>query len=162
MSLGSCAKPIYKFLLLRCTQADSQLMLNGWKVDKNEQKFKPCWNCPSMNMPCYYENVFLCECVHCCQTISSVHPASPYRRWYKDDLCALAFKVLHDKQRGPLVFLRIYSGILKPQTAIHNINRNSMYVVFITTPQSWSTPDLPSVLTKIITTISQTFYFYCL
>ncbi|KAI3361740.1 hypothetical protein L3Q82_002091 [Scortum barcoo] len=47
-------------------------------------------------------------------------------RWYKDDLCALAFKVLHDKQRGPLVFLRIYSGTLKPQTAIHNINRNSI------------------------------------
>ncbi|TDH02246.1 hypothetical protein EPR50_G00171160 [Perca flavescens] len=47
-------------------------------------------------------------------------------RWYKDDLCALAFKVLHDKQRGPLVFLRIYSGTLKPQTAVHNINRNSI------------------------------------
>uniref|UniRef100_A0A3P9B7P5 Ribosome-releasing factor 2, mitochondrial n=1 Tax=Maylandia zebra TaxID=106582 RepID=A0A3P9B7P5_9CICH len=46
-------------------------------------------------------------------------------RWYKDDLCALAFKVLHDKQRGPLVFLRIYSGTLKPQMALHNINRNS-------------------------------------
>ncbi|MED6257253.1 G elongation factor, mitochondrial 2 [Ataeniobius toweri] len=46
-------------------------------------------------------------------------------RWYKDDLCALAFKVLHDKQRGPLVFLRIYSGTLKPQTAVHNLNRNS-------------------------------------
>ncbi|XP_042365156.1 ribosome-releasing factor 2, mitochondrial [Plectropomus leopardus] len=47
-------------------------------------------------------------------------------RWYKDDLCALAFKVVHDKQRGPLVFLRIYSGTLKPQTAVHNINRNSI------------------------------------
>ncbi|XP_078128051.1 ribosome-releasing factor 2, mitochondrial [Sander vitreus] len=47
-------------------------------------------------------------------------------RWYKDDLCALAFKVLHDKQCGPLVFLRIYSGTLKPQTAVHNINRNSI------------------------------------
>ncbi|XP_014899035.1 ribosome-releasing factor 2, mitochondrial isoform X2 [Poecilia latipinna] len=46
-------------------------------------------------------------------------------RWYKDDLCALAFKVLHDKQRGPLVFLRIYSGTLKAQTAVHNINRNN-------------------------------------
>lgn len=46
-------------------------------------------------------------------------------QWYKDDLCALAFKVLHDKQRGPLVFLRIYSGTLKAQTAVHNINRNS-------------------------------------
>lgn len=56
------------------------------------------------------------------------HP-SPGSRWYKDDLCALAFKVLHDKQRGPLVFLRIYSGTLKPQTAVHNINRNSTYAV---------------------------------
>uniref|UniRef100_A0A3Q4ANY2 Tr-type G domain-containing protein n=1 Tax=Mola mola TaxID=94237 RepID=A0A3Q4ANY2_MOLML len=46
-------------------------------------------------------------------------------QWYKDDLCALAFKVVHDRQRGPLVFLRIYSGTLKPQTAVHNINRNS-------------------------------------
>lgn len=44
-------------------------------------------------------------------------------------MCALAFKVLHDKQRGPLVFLRIYSGTLKPQTAVHNINRNSTYAV---------------------------------
>lgn len=45
-------------------------------------------------------------------------------QWYKDDLCALAFKVIHDKQRGPLVFVRIYSGTLKTQSAIHNINRN--------------------------------------
>ncbi|XP_039098003.1 ribosome-releasing factor 2, mitochondrial isoform X2 [Hyaena hyaena] len=42
--------------------------------------------------------------------------------WYKGDLCALAFKVLHDKQRGPLVFMRIYSGMIKPQLAIYNIN----------------------------------------
>lgn len=47
-----------------------------------------------------------------------------FLQWYKGDLCALAFKVLHDKQRGPLVFMRIYSGMLKPQTAIHNINGN--------------------------------------
>ncbi|XP_073933387.1 ribosome-releasing factor 2, mitochondrial isoform X2 [Castor canadensis] len=44
--------------------------------------------------------------------------------WYKGDLCALAFKVLHDRQRGPLVFMRIYSGTLKPQLTIHNINGN--------------------------------------
>ncbi|KAJ0057176.1 hypothetical protein NL108_002112, partial [Boleophthalmus pectinirostris] len=47
-------------------------------------------------------------------------------QWYKDDLCALAFKVIHDKQRGPLVFVRIYSGTLKAQTAVHNINRDSI------------------------------------
>ncbi|XP_061071665.1 ribosome-releasing factor 2, mitochondrial isoform X2 [Conger conger] len=46
-------------------------------------------------------------------------------RWYKDDLCALAFKVLHDKQRGPLVFVRIYSGTMKTQSSVHNINRNA-------------------------------------
>ncbi|XP_068609247.1 ribosome-releasing factor 2, mitochondrial [Brachionichthys hirsutus] len=46
-------------------------------------------------------------------------------RWYNGDLCALAFKVVHDKQRGPLVFLRVYSGTLKPQAAVHNINRDA-------------------------------------
>lgn len=47
-----------------------------------------------------------------------------FLQWYKDDdLCALAFKVLHDKSRGPLVFIRIYSGSLKPQSAVYNINK---------------------------------------
>uniref|UniRef100_A0A8C5GFT1 Elongation factor G2 n=1 Tax=Gouania willdenowi TaxID=441366 RepID=A0A8C5GFT1_GOUWI len=46
-------------------------------------------------------------------------------RCYKEDLCALAFKVVHDKQRGPLVFLRIYSGTLKPQSSILNLSRNN-------------------------------------
>ncbi|KAF4073157.1 hypothetical protein AMELA_G00255630 [Ameiurus melas] len=61
--------------------------------------------------------------------ITSYLPAPDERnhdlvRWYKDDLCALAFKVVHDKQRGPMVFLRIYSGSMKPQSAVYNINRN--------------------------------------
>ncbi|XP_068104625.1 ribosome-releasing factor 2, mitochondrial isoform X2 [Hyperolius riggenbachi] len=47
-----------------------------------------------------------------------------FMSWYKDDLCALAFKVVHDKQRGPLVFVRIYSGMMKSQSAVYNINRN--------------------------------------
>ncbi|XP_051848117.1 ribosome-releasing factor 2, mitochondrial [Antechinus flavipes] len=50
--------------------------------------------------------------------------SNEFLQWYKDDLCALAFKVLHDKQRGPLVFMRIYSGTMKPQSAVHNINGN--------------------------------------
>ncbi|XP_053331710.1 ribosome-releasing factor 2, mitochondrial [Spea bombifrons] len=45
-------------------------------------------------------------------------------QWYQGDLCALAFKVLHDKQRGPMVFVRIYSGTMKPQSAVHNVNQN--------------------------------------
>jgi len=28
----------------------------------------------------------------------------------KENLCALAFKVVHDHRRGPLVFVRVYSG----------------------------------------------------
>lgn len=61
--------------------------------------------------------------------ITSYLPAPDERnhdlvRWYKHDLCALAFKVVHDKQRGPMVFLRIYSGSMKPQSAVYNINRN--------------------------------------
>ncbi|NWH79718.1 RRF2M factor, partial [Piaya cayana] len=47
-----------------------------------------------------------------------------FLQWYKDDLCALAFKVLHDKCRGPLVFVRAYSGSLKPQSAVYNINKS--------------------------------------
>ncbi|XP_038076381.1 ribosome-releasing factor 2, mitochondrial-like isoform X2 [Patiria miniata] len=43
---------------------------------------------------------------------------------YGKDLCAYAFKIVHDKQRGALVFLRVYSGSLKPQSAIYNANRN--------------------------------------
>lgn len=70
--------------------------------------------------------------VNLCALIFAVCPLSLGSRWYKDDLCALAFKVLHDKQRGPLVFLRIYSGTLKPQTAVHNINRNSTYATLRT------------------------------
>ncbi|XP_010221793.1 PREDICTED: ribosome-releasing factor 2, mitochondrial [Tinamus guttatus] len=47
-----------------------------------------------------------------------------FPKWYNDDLCALAFKVLHDKRRGPLVFIRIYSGAMKPQSAVYNINKS--------------------------------------
>ncbi|KAM5193708.1 ribosome-releasing factor 2, mitochondrial [Mantella aurantiaca] len=49
-----------------------------------------------------------------------------FMSWYKDDLCALAFKVVHDKQRGPLVFVRIYSGTMKSQSAVYNVNKNCM------------------------------------
>lgn len=35
-----------------------------------------------------------------------------------------AFKVVYDPQRGPLVFLRIYSGSFKPQMSLYNMTRN--------------------------------------
>lgn len=41
----------------------------------------------------------------------------------KGSLCALAFKVIWDGQRGPLVFLRLYSGTLRPKDTLFNSTR---------------------------------------
>ena len=40
-----------------------------------------------------------------------------------DNTCALAFKVVHDKQRGPLVFLRVYSGELRNKMNLRNTTK---------------------------------------
>ena len=48
-----------------------------------------------------------------------------FAKYYGTDLCALAFKVVHDKQRGPLTFVRLYSGMLKSGASIYNINRST-------------------------------------
>ncbi len=39
-------------------------------------------------------------------------------------LLALAFKVLHDPHRGPLVFFRVYSGSLRVKDGIHNCTQD--------------------------------------
>ena len=44
--------------------------------------------------------------------------------YYKDSFCALAFKIIHDKQRGPLTFIRLYSGVLKSGENIYNANQS--------------------------------------
>jgi elongation factor G len=41
-----------------------------------------------------------------------------------DPFLALAFKVLFDPHRGPLVFFRVYSGRLKLKDAIYNVTRD--------------------------------------
>ena len=54
---------------------------------------------------------------------------SPNDRFYdfvqayasNQDLCALAFKIQNDTQRGPLTFMRIYSGQI--ETVYSSINR---------------------------------------
>lgn len=43
---------------------------------------------------------------------------------FDNELCAKAFKVIHDKQKGPLVFLRIYNGMLKKGQRIYNVQQN--------------------------------------
>jgi len=40
-----------------------------------------------------------------------------------DPLCALAFKVMHDKQRGAMVYVRVYSGTLLDKAMLLNVNR---------------------------------------
>ncbi len=42
----------------------------------------------------------------------------------EDPLLALAFKLLHDPHRGPLVFLRVYSGELKVKGRLQNATRD--------------------------------------
>lgn len=39
---------------------------------------------------------------------------------FENSLCAKAFKVIHDKQKGPLVFFRIYSGTFNKGQKIYN------------------------------------------
>ena len=43
--------------------------------------------------------------------------------FYKGELCALAFKVIHDKYHGPLTFMRLYEGELKANSTVYNVNR---------------------------------------
>lgn len=43
---------------------------------------------------------------------------------FESSLCGRAFKVVHDKQRGPLVFCRLYSGSLKKGQKIYNVSRD--------------------------------------
>ncbi len=45
-------------------------------------------------------------------------------KFYGDSLCALAFKIVHDKQKGCLTFARIYSGSLHGKSSVYNVNRD--------------------------------------
>ncbi|KAK3092662.1 hypothetical protein FSP39_005589 [Pinctada imbricata] len=44
-------------------------------------------------------------------------------KYYGSNLCAFAFKTIHDKQKKPLTFFRIYSGSLKSGASIYNLNK---------------------------------------
>lgn len=43
---------------------------------------------------------------------------------FEKHLCAKAFKVLHDKQKGPLVFFRIYCGTFNKGQKIYNLGQD--------------------------------------
>ena len=40
----------------------------------------------------------------------------------KEKLCALAFKVVSDKEKGLVTFVRVYSGLLKNKSSLLNTN----------------------------------------
>jgi len=40
----------------------------------------------------------------------------------KDNLCALAFKVVNDKEKGLVTFFRVYSGTMKNRAKLLNVN----------------------------------------
>ncbi|XP_029635282.1 ribosome-releasing factor 2, mitochondrial isoform X1 [Octopus sinensis] len=46
-----------------------------------------------------------------------------FLKYYGKSLVCLAFKIIHDKQRGPLTFLRIYNGELVSGASIYNVNQ---------------------------------------
>ncbi|CAD5111381.1 DgyrCDS696 [Dimorphilus gyrociliatus] len=47
----------------------------------------------------------------------------PFTKFYQNSLCGLAFKIINDKQRGPLTFVRIFSGKIENGQSVFNINK---------------------------------------
>ncbi|TGZ49159.1 ribosome-releasing factor 2, mitochondrial isoform X1 [Temnothorax longispinosus] len=47
---------------------------------------------------------------------------NPYR-YFANNLAARVFKIVHDKQRGPITFFRIYSGNMKKGQKLYNVTR---------------------------------------
>ncbi|XP_064623058.1 ribosome-releasing factor 2, mitochondrial-like [Lineus longissimus] len=60
----------------------------------------------------------------CSYLPSPIERQHDFTDYYGKNLCALAFKIIHDKQRGPLTFLRLYSGSMKSGSSIYNVNQN--------------------------------------
>lgn len=53
---------------------------------------------------------------------SPLDVSHPFLEYYQNELCALAFKIIHDKQRGALTFLRIYGGLINSGQHLYNVN----------------------------------------
>ncbi|XP_050487710.1 ribosome-releasing factor 2, mitochondrial [Bombus huntii] len=55
--------------------------------------------------------------------------SSAYYRCFDDKLCARAFKVVHDKQKGPITFFRIYSGNVEKGMKLYNVRKEEKELV---------------------------------
>ncbi|XP_072745297.1 ribosome-releasing factor 2, mitochondrial [Anoplolepis gracilipes] len=52
----------------------------------------------------------------------NVKDLNPYK-YFENKLAARVFKIVHDKQRGPITFFRIYSGNMKKGQKLYNMTR---------------------------------------
>ncbi|XP_049820193.1 ribosome-releasing factor 2, mitochondrial isoform X2 [Aethina tumida] len=46
-------------------------------------------------------------------------------KYFEDNFCGRTFKVMHDKQKGPLVFTRIYNGELHKNQRLYNVQQDA-------------------------------------
>ncbi|XP_050465862.1 ribosome-releasing factor 2, mitochondrial [Cataglyphis hispanica] len=53
---------------------------------------------------------------------ANVKNLNPYR-YFGNNLAARVFKIVHDKQRGPITFFRIYSGSMRKGQKLYNMTR---------------------------------------
>ena len=53
---------------------------------------------------------------------SPLDVSHPFLEYYQNELCALAFKIVHHKERGALTFLRIYGGLMTSGQHMYNVN----------------------------------------
>ena len=49
-----------------------------------------------------------------------------FYKCFGDNLCARVFKIIHDKQRGPISFFRVYNGIMSKGQKVYNVQRNQV------------------------------------
>ena len=55
---------------------------------------------------------------------SPLEVSKKHTKYFDGNFCGLAFKVIHHKMLGPLTFIRIYSGEVKPGSKIYNLSRS--------------------------------------
>ncbi|XP_045461171.1 ribosome-releasing factor 2, mitochondrial [Harmonia axyridis] len=56
--------------------------------------------------------------------LPSPRKRNEYHKYFEDNLCAKAFKILHNKQKGTLVFVRVYNGNIKKGQRINSVTQN--------------------------------------
>jgi len=66
----------------------------------------------------------LCTNFHTSIKLNDLHLMYGIDLHCRNDLCMLAFKIIHDRRHGPLTFVRVYSGCLVQGTSLYNVGRD--------------------------------------